>query len=78
MTDPVRPRRPPARSTGAYMGAGLQLVVPILLCLFGGRWLDGRLGTGPWLMLAGVVAGFAAGFLSLFRALGADARRDRP
>lgn len=46
---------------------GTVLVVCILLGYFLGRWLDARLGTEPWMMVVGVLAGAAAGFLQLFR-----------
>jgi ATP synthase protein I len=32
-----------------------------------GGYLDKRFGTSPWLVVAGVVLGSAAGFLELFR-----------
>jgi F0F1-type ATP synthase assembly protein I len=48
---------------------GMELAVAILLGLFGGRWLDRHLGTTPFLLIAGVFAGAAAGFYSLIRAL---------
>ena len=58
-----------ASQVGAMAGVGLQFAGAILLFLFAGRWLDGRLGTGPWLTLAGVLLGAAAGFYSLYRQL---------
>jgi F0F1-type ATP synthase assembly protein I len=51
------------------MGLGLQFVIAILLCLYAGMWLDGKLHTGPWLMLAGAIIGASAGFYSMFRVL---------
>lgn len=51
------------------MGLGLQFVVAILLCLYAGMWLDTRLHTAPWLMLAGALIGASAGFYSMFRVL---------
>ena len=30
-----------------------------------GYWLDGRLGTSPWLTLAGALAGMALGFYNV-------------
>ncbi|HEY4658851.1 MAG TPA: AtpZ/AtpI family protein [Gemmatimonadaceae bacterium] len=56
-------------------GLGLQFVIAILLCLFAGQWLDRRLGSAPWFLLAGVLVGAAAGFYSLYRALVAENRR---
>ena len=50
-----------------YVGLGVELVLPMVLGSFVGHWLDGRLGTAPWLLLSGVVLGMAAGFLLFFR-----------
>jgi F0F1-type ATP synthase assembly protein I len=57
------------------MGLGLQFVVAILLCLYVGMWLDKKLNTGPWLMLAGAVIGASAGFYSMFRVLMSEDKR---
>jgi len=43
------------------------LVTPMCLLGFAGHWLDRRLGTAPWLLLAGLVIGMAAGFVSFLR-----------
>lgn len=51
------------------LGVGLQFALSIVLFLFVGRWLDAKLGTAPWLLLAGVMLGAAAGFYSLYRQL---------
>lgn len=42
-------------------------MVPIVLGLLLGLWLDGRWGTRPWLAVIGVVLGIAAGFYNFFR-----------
>ena len=46
---------------------GIQFPVAIALGYFFGRWLDGHLGTRPWLTLDFTLFGIAAGFLNLFR-----------
>ena len=46
---------------------GTVLVVCILLGYLLGSYLDRRLGTSPWMTVAGVVLGSAAGFVELFR-----------
>jgi F0F1-type ATP synthase assembly protein I len=46
---------------------GLELALSIALGYFGGRWLDGKLGTGPWLRWIGLGLGLAAGARSLYR-----------
>jgi F0F1-type ATP synthase assembly protein I len=55
------------RATSSMAGAGLQFVVAVLFCLFVGQWLDGKLGTKPWLMIAGMLLGGGVGFWSLLR-----------
>lgn len=65
---------------GRAAGAGLQFAGAIVLFLFAGRWLDSRLGTAPWLLLAGVLIGAVAGFWALYRQLAVPSRGpgDRP
>jgi len=46
---------------------GTVLVVCILLGYLLGSYLDRRLGTSPWMTVAGVVLGSTAGFVQLFR-----------
>ena len=53
-------------------GIGSQFAVTLLVCLFAGQWLDRRLGTGPWLMLVGMVVGGGVGFWTLVRAAKAN------
>jgi F0F1-type ATP synthase assembly protein I len=52
-----------------HLGLGVELIAPLLAGLFGGYWLDGKLGTSPWFLITGTVLGFAAGFLNFFRAV---------
>ncbi|MDR0787409.1 MAG: AtpZ/AtpI family protein [Gemmatimonadota bacterium] len=54
---------------GEYLGVGLHLGGSIVLFLFAGQWLDGKLGTEPWFLLAGVFVGAGAGFYSVYRQL---------
>ena len=46
---------------------GMQLVVSTLVGYGIGRWLDGKLGTGPALMITFVLLGAAAGFLNIYK-----------
>jgi ATP synthase protein I len=55
------------KAFGSYGTIGLEFVLSIMLGLFGGRWLDGRLGTGPWLAIIGFGLGVAAGFKAIHR-----------
>lgn len=54
---------------GEQMGAGLQFAASIAFFLLLGMWLDRRLGTDPWLLIAGVTVGGTAGFWSIYRRL---------
>ena len=47
-----------------YSTLGLQFTVALLLCVLLGTWADGRLGTDPWLTIAGSLLGiFSAMYL---------------
>ena len=46
---------------------GIELALSTVIGLLGGRWLDGKLHSDPWLMLVGLVLGLVAGFRSLIR-----------
>ena len=52
-----------------FAGLGIQFVVAILLFLYLGKWLDGKLGTAPWLLILGVFVGAGGGFYSMYRKL---------
>lgn len=69
-------RRPAHSDAAKVAGVGLQFAASIVLFLLAGQWLDARLGTEPWLLIAGVMIGAAAGFFSLYRQLtGGSSRR---
>src|SRR6187200_2076242 len=46
---------------------GLELGLSVVLCVLLGVWLDGKLGTEPWMMLLLMGIGLAAGFRNLLR-----------
>ena len=52
---------------GPFLTLGLQLAITVVAFFFIGRWLDGALGTAPWLMLAGLAVGVTGGMISFFR-----------
>jgi ATP synthase protein I len=51
---------------------GLELVAATVLGAGLGYALDRWLGTGPWLLVVGVVLGAAAGFLAVYRLVNAS------
>jgi ATP synthase protein I len=63
-------------SAATYAGLGFQFVGAILLFLYLGRWLDGKLGTTPWLLIVGVFVGAGAAFYSLYRKLMREQARE--
>jgi F0F1-type ATP synthase assembly protein I len=62
-------RRPGGSRALRTASAGGQLVVIFLAGFLGGRWLDARLHTTPWLTVVGILLGFVVGLLSAYRAL---------
>jgi ATP synthase protein I len=48
---------------------GMTMVLATVIGLAGGYFLDGWLGTKPWLTLIGLGFGIAAGFVNLFRSV---------
>jgi F0F1-type ATP synthase assembly protein I len=50
-----------------YAGLGLQFVATFLVFGAIGYWLDGRLGTRPWLMIVGIALGASGAFWSMVR-----------
>ncbi|MDP6038420.1 MAG: AtpZ/AtpI family protein [Candidatus Latescibacteria bacterium] len=55
------------RAVGPYLTLGIQLVITILLCLFAGRWVDGKFDSSPVFTLVGGLFGIAAGFYHFFK-----------
>jgi ATP synthase protein I len=59
---------PPLATRLAQIGVlGWTIVVPTLLCLFLGRWLDRRFGTGIFFSAPLLMVGAAIGFWSAWR-----------
>lgn len=55
------------RGLGGYGTLGLEIVLSVLIGLFGGRWLDERFGTEPWLGVLGFALGVGAAVRSVQR-----------
>jgi ATP synthase protein I len=54
--------------SGPVAAASYSLIGAILLLGGGGYWLDGRLGTAPWLTVGGLLLGIVVGFYELIKA----------
>jgi F0F1-type ATP synthase assembly protein I len=55
-----------ARSVAASTAIGLDFVCVLLVCILLGRYVDGRLGTGPFGLVLGIVVGIAGGGYSAY------------
>lgn len=70
---PSRASAPYAAKTRGYYqtlsasSVGLELAIAVIIGLFVGRWLDGQLGTTPWMMILWLGFGFTAGLRGVFR-----------
>lgn len=64
-----REQREQLRRVGSLSTVGLELGLSIAIGYLGGRWLDEKLGTGPWLEWIGLGFGLAAAAQSLYRAV---------
>jgi F0F1-type ATP synthase assembly protein I len=53
----------------AYQGA-VEAVVAVVFCAIVGHWADRRLDSEPWGLFTGLVIGFAAFFVRLWRMRG--------
>lgn len=71
----TEPPSPPPLGAGAYAGMGLQFALSILLFVYAGQWVDGKLGTTPLFLVLGAFIGAGAGFYSMYRRLMADQQR---
>ena len=58
-------------------GIGIQFAIVLVAFLLAGNWLDERLGTEPWLLLAGVFLGFGLSVFWMYRRLMVRDREDR-
>ena len=66
---------------GQLSTIGMSFVFALILGFGAGYWLDGALGTKPWLTFIGFFFGLAAGVLNVYRVLklsDESARSNRP
>ncbi len=67
--DPAARRSKRAYNALSASSIGLELGISVALGLWFGWWLDGKLGTAPWMMLLFLVFGLVAGFRGVLRAI---------
>jgi hypothetical protein len=75
-TMPFERKRTVPSSALRWSAAGLEFGLAVVLFFLGGRALDAKVGSGPWLSVAGALLGVAVGTYLLIRAaLAAENRR---
>jgi len=52
-----------------FIGVGWFVGVSILLGVWGGLWLDGKLGTAPIMVIVGLILGLVVAFYGVYRML---------
>jgi len=57
------------RKWAELTGLGPTLAASVLVGWFLGSWLDGKLGTSPWIMTGGLFLGAIGGFIEVARVL---------
>ena len=60
---------------GQLSSIGMSFVFALALGFGGGYWLDGLLGTKPWLSFIGFFFGLAAGVLNVYRVMQVAGRK---
>ena len=58
----------PWKQYGRYGSLGIELILSMAVGYYIGRWLDGKVGSAPWLAVIGFLVGVYAGFRQIFRA----------
>ena len=57
-------------------GIGFQFAGAVLVFMGAGWFLDKKLGSGPWAMLAGMLLGLGVGFYVMVKSANAERRRE--
>jgi ATP synthase protein I len=66
------------RAAGTTGAVGIEIAVAIIIGYLGGRFLDRKLGTTPWISYAGLVAGMGAAIKALLRVIRSYQRENAP
>jgi len=64
-----RNRGPALQAVGLASAISTEIAVTVLAGYYCGQFLDRHFATGPWFMLAGVVAGIAIGIAGIYKTL---------
>ena len=64
------------KDSAPYLTLGLQIAASVVLFLWVGKYLDGKFGTAPGLMVTGIVLGFTGGMIHFFREVTAMSEKE--
>jgi ATP synthase protein I len=67
-----------AKYANFAMSFGITMALSLFLGYYGGNWLDQKLGTAPFGLVTGLMAGAGLAFYSMLKELKALERMDRP
>jgi F0F1-type ATP synthase assembly protein I len=59
---------------GRFSAVGIEMAAAVAIGALGGRWLDGKLGTDPYLMWFGLAVGIGAAVRAVLRVVKAYRR----
>jgi ATP synthase protein I len=77
MLVPMAPTSPTTlQLIGQLSTIGLSFVFALVIGFGAGYWLDGVLGTKPWLSFVGFFVGLAAGVLNVYRVMQLANKKD--
>jgi F0F1-type ATP synthase assembly protein I len=76
MSTPKGDRRPPLAVAMEKYSQIISIALTMALPPGAGYWVDSKLGTTPWFVIAGAAFGMTAGMLQLFRGVGREKRTD--
>lgn len=62
------------RLAGRFSAVGIEMAAAVAIGALGGRWLDQRFDTAPWLLTFGLVVGTGAAVRAVLRAVRAYRR----
>jgi F0F1-type ATP synthase assembly protein I len=62
-----KPARSPWQTAAQFSYIGIFFGVAVMVGAYGGQWIEDRWGGKPWVSLAGMLIGVAAGFRELYR-----------
>ncbi|SHE96963.1 AtpZ/AtpI family protein [Desulforamulus putei] len=67
----------PLRALALASSISVEIAAATVAGFMGGRWLDSKLDTAPWFMLAGLLLGMAGGMWGVYHTLETFRKKDK-